>query len=355
MDPTKRAVCWEHQEFDEIPDTRLRKFSRLLRGVFLNAPISADHYHSRDRLGLIIHKLVSYHPDIVILGNSHLGFFEPIVRKYAPDAAIVLDTHNVEWLAYKRLAETASTRLQVIKNMILSRCTQQLEKRVSLSCDEVWTVSDNDAHAFASFGAERIHVIPNTIPLEQYQPLPLSGNRTISFIGLYDYSPNEQAALFMIACSHRLKRKGVEHTLILIGANPTPKMYADAGNADHIRITGEVPSARDEILKADILAAPIIAGGGTKFKIIEAFALGRAVVTTPLGSEGLTLRHGRDALICPLDQFDANVASVLESLPLAQHLGKHGRAWVEANLSPAKIQYRIIERIETIANQLRMH
>jgi glycosyltransferase involved in cell wall biosynthesis len=344
-DPTRRTVPWELREFSTIKSSLMGQFWRYLKAAILRTPIASDNYFDAARKNQVAIKLVSWAPDIVIFGNSHVGILEPLVRKYVPQARIILDTHNVEWHIFQRVSQTSTDLFKTIRFGILAYVTRYSEKRVASACDEVWAVSDNDAAEFIAMGARNVVVIPNVIPLMQYCPKPLVVNRSIAFVGWYNYVPNEQAALFLIQCSIELARRGVKHSLHLIGRDPTASMYRAAKGADQIHVAGEVVSARDEMVQSDILAAPIFAGSGTKFKLLEAFALARAVVTTPLGIEGLDITDGYQALICQKDQFRDTLEKLLASPELAQTLASNGRSWIEKKLSPENVRKTIEERI----------
>jgi polysaccharide biosynthesis protein PslH len=344
-DPTRRSVPWEQVEFGRLVPTKLQKIARYVHGALLLWPVQACGYMDASRSVLLVAKLKTFRPDIVILGDSQLGILEPFVRKQLPHARIILDTHNVDWLLVDRVGRQTRQFLQKLKLFVLSRNIKFSETRAVSSCDEVWATSEDDADMFKKMGAKHVYVIPNAIDLEAYNALPLAGNRSIAYCGWYAYPPNEQAALFLIRISHNLHSQGCIHTLRLIGRDPTQKMFSEANRASHIEIVGEVDSAAAEILKSDIFAAPILAGSGTKFKIIEALALGRAVITTSIGNEGLRLQSDCQVIISEPDDFCGKVKSLLEFSDVSQALANNGRKWVEDNLLPGNIRTKIVERL----------
>jgi glycosyltransferase involved in cell wall biosynthesis len=344
-DPTGRVVPWVQVEFGRLAPGMMKKIARYVHGFLLPWPELACAYTDASRKKQLVEKLTVFRPDIVVLGDSQLGILAPIVRKVLPLSRVILDTHNVDWLLMDRIARQTMQFLQKLKLLVTSWNMRLSETKAVTFCDEVWATSEDDADMFREMGAKQVFVIPNAINLETYNDVPLTGNRSIAYCGWYAYSPNEQAALYLIALSHKLHSQGCIHTLRLIGREPTRNMVSEARQAPYIDIVGEVTSAAEAILQSDVFAAPILAGSGTKFKIIEALALGRAVITTSLGNEGLRLQHKHHALISEPDDFCDNVKRLLELGTASQVLAKNGRKWVEDNLQPDTIRKKIVERI----------
>jgi glycosyltransferase involved in cell wall biosynthesis len=164
--------------------------------------------------------------------------------------------------------------------------------------------------------------------------------------GSYGYWPNEDAALRLIAMSRSLHARGVLRRLELVGISPTPAMLAAARGLGHVVVTGRVPEVRPHLERASVVAAPISAGSGTRLKILEALALARPVLTTPVGAEGLDLEPGVHAEISDLPGFPARLASLLEDPARRAAHGKAGRAWAEQRYSFAAMGERVRELLQ---------
>jgi glycosyltransferase involved in cell wall biosynthesis len=162
-------------------------------------------------------------------------------------------------------------------------------------------------------------VVPNAIKVEAYAevrsgayPLPegLENHRAnILFLGNFFHPPNREAAQILIEEVYpRLQRSPVDTRLLLVGSNPTALMLAAAQQDTDIIVTGEVPDVRPYLAAANVMIVPLFKGGGTRFKILEAFAAGCPVVSTTKGAEGLGVEDGKHLLIA--DEVDAMVAGV---------------------------------------------
>jgi glycosyltransferase involved in cell wall biosynthesis len=126
-------------------------------------------------------------------------------------------------------------------------------------------------------------------------------------------------------------------------------MRAEAHEAEHIIVTGEVEDARPYIARASVFAAPLRAGSGTKVKILEALALQRAVLTTPIGAEGLELTRGREVFIEDHpESFESSLMKLLSDPDLRRELGQRGRDWAERHASLEVLRTKIARLLEEV-------
>jgi glycosyltransferase involved in cell wall biosynthesis len=143
--------------------------------------------------------------------------------------------------------------------------------------------------------APRVAVVPNAVRIAQL--LPLTDEPTLLFLATYRYRPNAQAAEFLIEqiwpLVHRVRP---DARLIIAGANPENIRISEP-HRPGIEITGFVDDIEDLYRRTRVVCCPILAGGGTRIKIIEAAAHGRAIVATRIGAEGLQMRDGVELLV----------------------------------------------------------
>ena len=153
--------------------------------------------------------------------------------------------------------------------------------RTSLVCSEV------DHDYLAALGAHNTTVIPNAMRFPERPPVASSGDPTLFFIGAYGYPPNLDAAEYLInAIFPRVLQKIPEARLLLAG-EAIDKLPSRARAPAQVEFAGFVPDLAAVYRRATVVCCPILAGGGTRIKIIEAAAAGKAVVSTTIGAEGL--------------------------------------------------------------------
>lgn len=274
--------------------------------------------------------------DLVIIGDTWLADLVPLLHGAARH--LIVDTHNVESELYRRLLRERPWS-EWAKLLLFQRNVAGLERHLA-DADMVWAASSADAEIYERrLGLKRLATIPNAIDTEAYRPdgtLPEPGN--IVFTGTFGYWPNQTAAMHLIRAAGELARRGVAHRVCIVGRNPTTAMLAAAAPLPSVTITGEVPDIRTWIASATVVAAPLSAGSGTKFKILEAMALGRPVVTTPIGAEGLAIKDGQEAAIVDdLADFADRLQRTLLDPQGAEAMGRRGKSWVERTHSLAAL------------------
>ena len=142
-------------------------------------------------------------------------------------------------------------------------------------------------------------------------------------------SPNEQAARFFAEqCWPLIRAARPDATWTIVGANPPASVARLADEANGIIVTGSVPDTRPYIARAQVAIAPLLVGGGTRLKILEALAMGKAMVSTSLGAEGLDLVADEHLLIA--DEPSAFAQATLRALDTADLRARLGAAGREA-------------------------
>ena len=213
----------------------------------------------------------------------------------------VIFTHNVESEIWRRHAET---RMGVARQLYRSQHARMLrfEGRIVSRFDGVLAVSDADRSTFARLYpgaiAGDVHIVATGVDTEFFSPSPSPPTgRGLVFTGSMDWLPNEDAVTYF--CREilpRIRADEPETTLTIVGRAPTPavrRLAADAG----ITVTGRVDDVRPAMRDAAVYVVPLRIGGGTRLKIFEAMAMGKAVVSTTVGAEGLPVENGEHLLI----------------------------------------------------------
>lgn len=130
----------------------------------------------------------------------------------------------------------------------------------------------------------------------------------------------------------------------IVGRNPHKRLDALRNRLD-VTVTGAVPDIQPYIAHADLYVVPLLAGGGTRLKILEAMAMARPIVSTRLGADGFPVTDGEElALADSAEDFAARCASLLRNRAGASEMGERGRAFVEAHYS----WERIIPKMEEL-------
>jgi glycosyltransferase involved in cell wall biosynthesis len=179
-----------------------------------------------------------------------------------------------------------------------------------------------------------VAVVPNGVDLELFRASPAATEPfTAVFNGVLDYRPNLDAALYLVDEIWPLVRRRCPLAqLLLVGRGSA----ADRRRLERegVAVTGEVPDVRPYLERATVVLVPIRMGGGTRLKVVEGLAMGKAMVSTSLGCEGIAVRDGEHLLVADTPgDFAAAVVSLLEDPATARALGLAGRALMEESYS----------------------
>lgn len=292
-------------------------------------------------------ELDAWGTDLLVIGDTWLvDLLEPL-RGSARRVAV--DTHNVESHLYRRMLAEQRSLPGKLKLGLFMRNVRRLERHLQ-AADAVFAASPADAGLYRErHGLARLHVVPNALDTERYRRPPVAVEpASLVFTGSYGYWPNE-SAMHLIALSRTLDARGVAHRVRLVGRDPTEAMRAAAATAPNVTITGPVADIAPHIARAALILAPLTSGSGTKYKILEAMALERPVVTTPVGAEGLELVDGRHAVIAPdLAAFADQVARLLAEPARAECMARAGRDFVVQNHSLEALEQGLRRAIDAM-------
>ena len=253
----------------------------------------------------------------------------------------VLFTHNVEATIWRRHYEVATNPLWKAISRWEWRKMEAAEHRYLRLATRVLTVSETDRDAFATFlDMAKLTVIPTGVDVDYFQPMPAEETaNSLVFTGSMDWLPNEDAIFyFSDAILPVVKQQCPDISLNVVGRNPSRKLQALAERETSIRLTGWVNDIRPFVARGSVCIVPLRIGGGTRLKIFEAMAMGKAVVSTSVGAEGLAVRSGENIILAdsPKD-FAQSIVSLLSDPKRRQQLGTAARALVQENYSWTRV------------------
>ena len=222
----------------------------------------------------------------------------------------IFDAHNLESSLSGEMAASQNGigLMGKWKRGLLDRQLSVAEQHYASASNRVWACSTVDKEGFENLigRSPKVDVIPNSIDVPAYaqadrcheaddwQDEPLR----LTYLGAYSYYPNEQAALELIReVLPLLNERGIRARVQLVGANPTAAMKTAAQGRDDVEITGPVDSVLPYLKQRCLMVLPLRLGGGTRLKILEAFAANRPVISTAKGVEGIDAQDGKHLLI----------------------------------------------------------
>jgi glycosyltransferase involved in cell wall biosynthesis len=271
--------------------------------------------------------------EFTFLGNSDL--------RQAPSGErlpkLVVDSHNIDYDIARQYARAGGNLVRRLYAEVNWRKLRREELGTYGAADGVYLCSAADAQRLHDQNpAARTMVIPNAADVTFYQPRPADpapdGN-TLVFFGLLSYVPNiDGVKYFVESIWPRITAANPHARFKVIGGSPPPALLALAG--PRIEFIGFVPDLRPHLAAAAAVVVPLRFGGGTRLKIVEAMAMGKAIVSTTLGAEGIESVPGRDLLIEDQPAAFADAVNRLLAAPReAARIGQAARQLAEARYS----------------------
>jgi polysaccharide biosynthesis protein PslH len=241
----------------------------------------------------------------------------------------VLDLHNIESVLHERCAQ-AEGGPQGLAHRVFADAAMALERTWIARFSDVLVTSAHDKTVVLQRApSARVTVYPNALP---FTPVPLRDKEdVIVFSGNLEYHPNVSGVRFFRRRVWPLLREQWPHLAWrLVGKNPAA-VRAWTGGDPRIQVRGPVADAVQELARAKVAVVPLLAGSGTRVKILEAWAAALPVVSTRIGAEGLPVRDGHHVLLADEGTaFASAVSKLLESAALRETLGNAGRKlWEE--------------------------
>jgi glycosyltransferase involved in cell wall biosynthesis len=315
---------------------------RTARGLARTGTASAGRFWD-GRLAAVVREATASAPaDVLLVEHGQLACYLDVGRARLK----VLDLHNIDSAlaaSYARSAKTPGARLAAAEAVLLRR----LERRAVSRADVVVTVSEDDARRLPPAAGEVLRC-PNG--WETRPVLPPAVDPVVVFAATLGWRPNVDAAIwFGREVWPRVIERSPAARLLLVGKDPAEAVRALACGT--IEVTGTVPDMRPYLARARVAVAPLLAGGGTRLKILEALDAGRAVVSTVVGVEGLHQLIGHGVEVADdAASMAASVSSLLADPGRASALGTRGHDAVARHFSWDAVLAPLLARIDVVAS-----
>ena len=265
--------------------------------------------------------LTRFRFDWLLVEGLELAPYIDVARQVAPALKIIFDDHNCEYLLQQRTAHTDWRRprrwLGAAYSEVQWRRLRRYEAEVCRRADLVVAVSQDDADALRTIapGVDPL-VMPNGLHIDEYAEFevraPLAQPAFV-FTGTMNFRPNVDGALwFARQVWPRVREALPDASFTIVGRHPHARL-AQLKDEPGIDITGSVPDTRPYIRAAAVYVVPLQVGGGTRLKLLESSAMGKAIVSTSLGAEGF---DQADRAMLLADSPDAFAAACID---LARH------------------------------------
>lgn len=269
-----------------------------------------------------------------------------------PGVRLIIDQHNLEYELHRRTYQREKFGLRKFYSWVESQRLMPEELRRCREASLTLVTSERELNELKRREPSCVvALVPNGVDTEFFQPAILSKEveQRLIFTGSMDYYPNTDAALYFAKhCWPLIQAQLPGATWTIVGKNPPPQILRLA-ELPGVTVTGSVADVRPHLDEAAVAIAPLLIGSGTRLKILEAFAMQKAVVSTSLGCEGLNVKNGRELFIEDKpEKFAAAVVSLMQDAALRQSLGRAGRKLVETTYSWEESSRRLLRALDEL-------
>jgi glycosyltransferase involved in cell wall biosynthesis len=268
--------------------------------------------------------------------------------------AATLGHHNIESHMLLRRAENETSPMRRLYYLQEGKRVQTYEKQTAGDFALHITCSDLDSQRLRKIApAATVVTIPNGVDLEYFRATGADASRrSIVFVGSLNWYPNISAVEFLLReIWPQLQQAFPDLTLDIVGSAP-PRALVDLASAFRgVTVHGFVDDVRPLMDAATLYVCPIRDGGGTKLKLLDAFAMQKCVIAHPVACEGIGVTPGRDVELADSAQsFVAAIARLLEQPERRRQIGRAARELVEQRYAFEGIGNRLCDVFESVAS-----
>jgi sugar transferase (PEP-CTERM/EpsH1 system associated) len=327
------SFCAEVQVFPLAgAGSRARYASQLALNTLSPQPYSIPRFYSPELEAAVIDCLARRPIQLVQFETLAMAQYGAL----APDLPAILVHQNHESALMARRSERARNPLARLYLGLQARKLAAYEASICRAQAANVTVSEEDRAALAALApGAHFCVVPNGVDTELFVPAPDPGGAELVFVGGMSWYPNRDAMRWFLAEIWPAVRRTMPLArLTIVGSHPAPEVRRAEARGEGVTATDLVPDIRPYVERAAVYVCPLRVGGGTRLKILDAWAMGKAVVSTPIGAEGLAAVDGRDLVLAETPTaFAHRILELLADPARRQALGEAGRRRVEAEFA----------------------
>ncbi len=299
--------------------------------LFSSKPYHQVRFSSKDFKKALINMLYEKRFDFVLFDGLFVLPYIDVVKKYSK-VYTVYRAHNIESEIWSRMAKNERHLIKKWYLSSLSKRLHRLEKKLINSVDLVLTLTQRDQLALKKMGCRTLMFVSNAgIPMKQHKPNhSLTTFPSVFFIGALDWLPNQEGLLwFLRSIWPKLSITFPEVKFEIAGRNAPQWLKNKIQEYKNVVFHGEIEDSSDFIKRRSIMVVPLFSGSGIRIKIIEGMALGKAIVTTSIGVEGIPALHASHLMIADTDNdFYRAVATLINNQKLTEMMGSNAFEFV---------------------------
>lgn len=327
----------------EVP-APISKFAAVINFLFSRKPYNAVRFNSepfKKELKKILRKRKF---DVVQLEGLYVCPYIPVIRKYS-GAKIVYRAHNIEHEIWERTAAMSKGWVRIYFRNLAKRI-KKFEMKWLNQYDLLVPITERDGKILDDLGNTKPKFVSQT-GIDSSVLIPNSKklkHPTLFHIGSLEWTPNQEGLLwFLEHCWPAVQQKLPELKFYIAGRN-APAWFQKKLDLPNIIFEGEVPDAYDFINSKSIMVVPLFSGSGMRIKIIEGMALGKPIVTTSVGTEGISTTDGENIVIAETpEEFIESISKLIEDRDFFEKIGRNAIEYIHEKFDNLAASAALIE------------
>jgi len=323
-------------------DTRLN-FVDAFSNLITNDSYNVSRFFSPD-LDMALERILREEEfDVVQLESLFMTPYIATVRRFTK-AKLILRSHNLEYKIWQRMARVSANGPRKAYLKLLAKRLKGYETDITSQVDGIATISPEDTNNFKELGCStKLVTLPFGIDTSEYEvERPYNFRPNLFHLGAMDWMPNiEGVEWFLNKAWAPIIASYPQFKLHLAGK--ASDAYKAPQGVKNLSLDGEVDSAKDYMVSKGIMIVPLLSGGGIRIKIIEGMALGKVIISTTVGAEGIGVTHGENILLADKpEDFKARIDELHQNPELAERISKNARNFIEKNFDNAVLTSRLV-------------
>ncbi len=343
--PMINNVRWEI-----VPvDTRIRWQKALANLLFSRLPYNAVRFISEAYKLKLISLLKTEKFDFIILENLYTGLYLSDIRKNS-STPVIFRPHNVEHEIWARTVKISSGPKKLYLNILASRI-----RKFELSCinnyEAIVPITKRDGDHFTAFGNRKpMHILPTGIQFsDQAGPEGTASACTVAHLGALDWLPNQDGIRWFLTRVWPLVKNQIPEAGFFLAGRNCPSGFAKEVQSLGAVYLGEIEDAQTFIRQHPVFIVPVFSGSGMRIKLLDYLSLGKAVVSTSTGAEGIPVVSGRECLIADAPQeFAGALVTLLHSPDHRREIGKNASTFVAEKYNNRELISQFIDFLSGI-------
>lgn len=335
-------------------NTNISYIKAFINFLFSNLPYNLVRFKSKKFSDFIRNILEKQDFDIIQLEGLALAFYIPVIRMYS-GAKIVMRAHNVEFKIWEGIVNQFKPGVKKFFAKIIYRRLKNFELKNLNQYDAIIPITPNDLEMFKNLGAEKpMFCAPFGMDLTNLEKKP--NNQTfpsLFFLGALDWIPNQEGLIWFLDKVWMDLKRNHPKLEFYVGGRNAPSWLVKKINKEQVVFAGEIENAYLFMNDKTIMVVPLFSGSGIRVKIIEGMALGKVIISTSAGIEGIPATHEKNIIFADNSQkFISQTKRLIQDNKLRSRISREAQMFIQKKFDNLAITSKLLTFYKSLLDDL---